>query len=72
MKNDIYEYIYCHGIKLSGGYKLFFYYVYMYVANYTVHIICDKVDDIIERYLHRKENYILDLDQHKHTRILEN
>lgn len=23
-------------------------------ANYTVHIIlCDKVDDIIERYLHR-------------------
>lgn len=39
------------------------------VENYTVHIICDKVDDIIERYLHRKENYILDLDQYKHTRI---
>lgn len=35
------------------------------VENYTVHIICDKVDDIIERYLRRKENYILDLDQYK-------
>lgn len=43
------------------------------VENYTVHIICDKVDDIIERYLHRKENYILDLDQYKaYSYILEN
>lgn len=71
MKSDIR--IYCHGIKLSR-YKLFYYVGILkrLLAKYTVHIICDKVDDIIERYLHSKENYILDLDQYKHTLILEN